>query len=389
MATIANLDVNLRARTEKFDKPVQKSQSIFGKFTQKIQANSGLVKTAIAGVGAAAATNLVKGFASAGDEIDKIGARTRLSIQDVQSLSFAFQQNGGSAQQLESSINRLNINLLDLQRGTQTAKDNFKDLGLSFSDLQGLDTGDRFRKVVEALKGIKDESLQSGLALKLFGRSGAQILPLLDNVGALEAEFKKLGLGLSGEQVASAAALTDQFNKVRLVVQKLAASVAGILAPAFELLNNTLVPVLSGLADFVSGTFGAVTSLLGKGIEFFLTGSVSQAKAAAKPPAAQVKQTQVIKKSFDDGFAKSDKNQMEMVSELKQIKAAQLKLPPLLERGSSATISFLNKLNQSKTQERIANSLEKLNDTSEGSFKELKRGNKIRRQRPISLQVGR
>ena len=45
--------------------------------------------------------------------------------------------------------------------------------------------------------------------MELFGKSGTSLLPMLADMGELQAEFRKKGLGMSAEDVAAAEAYGD------------------------------------------------------------------------------------------------------------------------------------------------------------------------------------
>ena len=200
---------------------------------QKFARGVGKIADSVMKMGASIAAPLAlatRSFMKQGDQIDKISKRTKLSTDAVQSLGFAFEQSGADANAMEAAVRGLNRNLVDLDRGLSTAKDNFDDLGLSADDFAGLDTEARFKLIVKRLGGISDEGRKAGIAMKIFGRSGTSILPLIGHIDSLQSEFERLGVKLDGDTVKNAADVTDEFNRLRLSFMKMAAEIGNALS---------------------------------------------------------------------------------------------------------------------------------------------------------------
>jgi hypothetical protein len=371
MATIANLDVALRANTSKFDSPLKQSAKLVKTFGASTVAVAGTVVAAFAGITAA-----VKSFAAAGDAIDKISARTQVAAQDVQSLTFAFEQNGGSASDLETSIRSLNRNVLDLERGSATAVDNFRDLGLSFEDLAGLDQADRFRVAAKALASIEDESLRAGVALKVFGRSGSQILPLIDNLDQLEEQYKNLGISLTDEQIKLAAELTDQWNIMSQSVLKLTAELGELFGPVFEVGIKGFALLARAAAKVVD-----TISVLATPLNLLLEGANKVADSifgTGQPGAAKVEtKTKVEMPKVEESLKAAEKQQIKQVGLLENISRAIVKLPPVLQQGQASTISFINKLRRDDSNRKIVDELKKMNETESDQLFELRKKRRL------------
>lgn len=366
MATVAVLDTILRARTDKFNSKFKKSGGVVGIFKSNFVAAS----VSVVAASAAMAAKIVADFARAGDAIDKASQRTQTSVADFQSLTFAFEQSGGSASGVEQAIRGLNRNILDLQRGTQTAKDNFADLSLSMKDFEGLNVADRFRLAAERLKSIGDESLKSGLAMKLFGRSGTELLPLLENSKQLEDQFKALGIAFTEDQVSKAAQLTDTWNIMTKSIAKLGAELGETLFPLFSFGSKLIGSLARGaawLADKLGSVVGFFTDPIFQAgsalLDFFSGGALSAPKASKGKNGAAT----IITKKLDEGFKTQADLQEKNIREIEKSAKSQLDLPRILEKGQADTISFLNKLGTANVQKRMATSLDRLVNFTEES----------------------
>lgn len=308
MATIANLDVNLKAHVSKYNKKMAQAglqTKKFGKTTQKASAKTkrlqsnllliGKVVTAVAGIFgsmAFAVNKVVQDFAKLGDEIGKAAARTQLSVQDYQTLSFAFEQSGGSAANLETAIKSLSTQYLDLQKGTSTAIDLFERLGLTFEDLQGMNVGDQFRTVANAVKNIKDPLERAAVVTKVFGRSGLTILPLIENMEAYEDRLRAIGGVIGDQAVSSAENLTDLNNELLKSYQGLSAEFGTTFLPIIALVIEGLRDLMIQAKASIRGIEAVVESKSLKSIPFVgaaLAGAGSGLFAAGKIAAGKAK----------------------------------------------------------------------------------------------------
>ncbi|MEN6385517.1 MAG: hypothetical protein ABFD79_10000, partial [Phycisphaerales bacterium] len=102
--------------------------------------------------------------------------------------------------------------------GLKTTTDIFAMLGLSANSFKGLKPEEQFRLLADRLSQIQDPSQRAAIAMKVFGKSGTSLLPMLEKGAAgldeLMEEAKQLGLVLSSEDAASAEELNDALNRM-------------------------------------------------------------------------------------------------------------------------------------------------------------------------------
>ena len=118
MATIANLDVNLKAHTSNYNRKMKKAGQNtlgFSKNFKSAAAISGMVVGAMASAGLAV-NRVIQDFAALADEIGKAAKRAQISTDDFQSLGYAMEQSGGSTKQLETAFKTVAAQLYELER---------------------------------------------------------------------------------------------------------------------------------------------------------------------------------------------------------------------------------------------------------------------------------
>jgi len=213
-------------------------------------------RLAVAGAAAAgflAAT--VRVFTKAGDELEKMARRTGLSVEALSELGFAAEQSGSDLGTLEKGVRAMQRGINDLERGLSTQVDAFGALGLAIDDLRGLSPEEQFKLIAERLSRIDDPSRRAALALQIFGRAGAALLPLMEDgargIGALQAEARRLGLTISTQTAKDAARLTDAFNIVRRVLRITAITIGAALAPALESITKRVTRIAVVTNDWI------------------------------------------------------------------------------------------------------------------------------------------
>lgn len=404
MATIANLDINLKANVAKYNKNMQKAgffTRLFGQTTKKAgnstrsfqQTMSGFVAkgtatVAVFGAMTAAATKLAFSYAKVGDEIGKASARTQLSTEDLQTLQFAFEQNGGSLSELETSVKTMSTKLRDLSQGVPTAVKLFDQLGLKWSDLEKMDTGDRFRTIANALKNVNDESIRSATATDIFGRSGRTMLLLTKNLAGLEKEMRDSGAILTPEQIKNAEDFTDALNKMSKQFTKLLANIGPVFTPMVEGWAKILEKVAEHFNGAANGAkiFAVQLGLMAKNQEA-INGVSDEDFQKFLNQKADRSRSRIVRKRLkvDDGeggqqflIDKQIASQKQLIETLKNQSNQLAPIPQALLKGSSAQIDFVAQLQRQNQQAKIDQREKKKIDIAE---KQLKKLEEIKKQR--------
>lgn len=202
------------------------------------------------GVGSAILAPLAasaKLFGSYGDSVAKMARRTGLSVEALSELQYAAGQSGVQVTELENGLRRMQRTIYDAQRGLKTANDALADLGLTVDDLAGLAPEQQFKLLAERISQIEDPTLKAALAMGIFGRSGTQLLPLFASgargIEMLQAEARRLGLTMSGEDAKAAEEFSDALDRLWQVVKMGVFRVGAALAPVLQQLAGTITDV--------------------------------------------------------------------------------------------------------------------------------------------------
>jgi hypothetical protein len=92
--------------------------------------------------------------------------------------------------------------------------------------------------LAERFKAMPDGAEKTALAVRLFGKSGAELIPFLnqgrDGINELSAEMQALGVQMSGETAAQAGKFNDALDKLKLASTSIGNQIIASLLPALN-----------------------------------------------------------------------------------------------------------------------------------------------------------
>jgi hypothetical protein len=193
------------------------------------------VAVSAAGLGA-----MVKSALESADALNKLSQRVGITVEALSTLVPAAELSGVSAQTFETGLKKLATAMLEAATGSEESARRFAALGVAFQDQDGtlratdavlLDLADRF-------KAMPDGAQKSALAVQLFGKSGAELIPFLnqgrEGIAALTGEMQALGVQIGGQTAAQAEAFNDALAKVKLATTSIANRVIEAFLPAMN-----------------------------------------------------------------------------------------------------------------------------------------------------------
>ena len=235
------------AVTSAFEKSMgqvsDRADAIKDKFKNTLDAAKtlGVGMTAV-GAGIVASMGLaVKSFVDLGSELTDMSARTGVSVESLSGLKFAAEQSGTSIESLEGAIKRMQVAIaggIDPDTGQMLDKtrEKFDAIGVSVDTLRGKKPDEQFKMIARAIGSIQDPAEKSAAAVSIFGKSGTELLPLFgENIDALMAKAKELGLVMDTEAAAKAEKFGDTLDQLKGAFQ-------GLLITAGPIIVDMLVP---------------------------------------------------------------------------------------------------------------------------------------------------
>ena len=194
---------------------------------------------------------LAKGALDAGDRMNDLAQSTGVSVESLAKFKKAAATSGTDIDRVANALVKLSKGMLEASTGNKQASASFKALGVSITDSKGkLKTSDEVMlQVANRFKAMPDGVAKTALALKLFGKSGAEMVPLLNMGGDA---IEKLGSKMT---TAFAQKADEYSDKLALLSMKV-----GALGQDLFL---TLLPALTAVTDAVSGAVQGFNNLPG------------------------------------------------------------------------------------------------------------------------------
>jgi len=224
------------------DKQLKSLENRMRSFGSKMSA-LGTMGVAAGGAIVGAFAAATKAFIGSGDALNDMATRTGFTVATLSALEFAADQSGTSLEAVEKASRGMARNLLAASNGSEAANQALSALGLTLEQLRALSPSEQFLLISDRLSKIEAPGMRAALAMKVFGKSGADLIPLLkdgkDGITALIAEAQSLGVVMSQKDATAAAALDDALRKAWFQVKTLAREVgAAIAGPLTDWLTN-------------------------------------------------------------------------------------------------------------------------------------------------------
>tara|TARA_R100001224_G_scaffold56998_1_gene33562 strand:- start:282 stop:1913 length:1632 start_codon:yes stop_codon:yes gene_type:complete len=219
-------------------------QGVQGRVKNLRMAMSGLNKTfATLGLilSAGAFVRMVKGSIDAADAFGKLEIQTGIAANTLQAYVNAGKLAGVSQETIEKGLRRLAQSMREADQGVATYKDAFDDLGISVKNTDGtLKTNQQvLGEISDKFAQMEDGVTKSAIAMEIFGRSGSQMVNLL-NEGKVSLE--QFNFEVSERFAQNAEYFNDQLTML------------GFKATGFSRqLADGLLPTLNNLAEMFSG----------------------------------------------------------------------------------------------------------------------------------------
>ena len=215
-----------------------------------------------AGIGAAGAAitaPLIKSlhtFASVGGELEEMSARTGMAVESLSALSYAADLGGSSLDAVEVAIRRMQ-----------------KSLAAS-GKFGGMKPEEQFAAVAEELSKIADPTERAAAAMKVFGRSGTSMLPMIENgLAAAKAEAESLGLILSTKDARAAHELEKSWTRLSRGIRGISLAAASSLADTITKIANAAAKAAGAVAEWVRANKPLVMGVAAVGVALTVLGS--------------------------------------------------------------------------------------------------------------------
>jgi len=268
-ATIGAIRVILGADTAKLEENLKSaigSLEGFGKAVAKIAAGIGIGITAEKAFGQV--VEAINQAIDAADKLSKASQKFGIPVETLSALSNAAALSDVSLDQLGSSLSRLSKNMIAAQGPTSEQAAAFRALGVSTKDASGQfkSTDDILLAVADAFSKFRDGATKTALAVAIFGKAGADLIPFLNEgkkgIAELTGRMQELGIVINADTAKAAEKFNDDLKlleqaKTALILKIVGES--GLLNAMVQLTEAMLggSKAATQLADIFTNKLGA------------------------------------------------------------------------------------------------------------------------------------
>lgn len=232
--------IDLLMRTGSFETDTKRAEKRLKEF-QKSTKEFGAAIVATTSAAAAGFAFLIKTSIDNMDRLNEMSQMAGVTVENLSALGYAAKTAGVNQEDLTSSLVKLSKGLSEASQGSGDALKAFQALKIDSSQFESADQA--LMAIAEKFAGLEDGANKTALALALFGKSGAQLIPFLnagrDGIEELKKEAERLGVVIGSD----AAKAADEFNDN---VDKLKANLTGLV-------NIITINLLPALNQFVIG----------------------------------------------------------------------------------------------------------------------------------------
>lgn len=272
MSEIGQITVKIGADTYELQKGLADAKTQvqgFGKSTGALEGVlSALGTVAIATAGAIAV--ITKNAIDSADNLNKMSQKVGIATEDLSKLAYAARLSDVDIGSLQQSLVFLSRGMSEASQGSGNALQAFNALGISFKNNDGTlrSQAEVLADVADKFANLRDGTEKTALAVAIFGRAGANMIPMLNQGSAglseMGDELANFGGVISGQTARSAEQFNDNLTRLQTILSGLSMQA---FAPLIEGLNASFDAFLKtdkALRSFMQfwGTF----SLSGKDI---------------------------------------------------------------------------------------------------------------------------
>jgi lambda family phage tail tape measure protein len=214
----------------------------------------------------AAADGLAVHAGLAAAKVGELSKATGISVPPLSVLGEVGNTVGIGIDQMGKALERMDRSAVAAAQAGPKASNAYTNLGIAVTDASGKmrAADDIFNDVAKRFSEMEDGPQKSAAAIKIFGRAGAEMIPLLDQGGAklaaLEGHFKALGATIDESVAASGEELKTNMSLMQAAFTGIENELAKQLVPAlnevatefisfFEENHDAVVGWVEGFAD--------------------------------------------------------------------------------------------------------------------------------------------
>lgn len=290
-----SLEIQLYADLARIKKDMDDARRIVGNTMSSISGMVDVAKKALGALGGAMSVNafagMINGAINASAALHDMSIQTGASVASLMAFRSVAATSDTSIEGISGAMNKLAKGMSVANEESKGMGQAIKAIGLDFDNLKAMTPDQQMLKVAVALDKFQDGAGKSAVAMTLFGREGAKMLPFLadlaDQSSDVAAKLTEQEIAARKAQAAMADDFGDNVARVKESFEGLKRELAGGMLPA---LNDASAAFLKA-ATSAGGLNDAVKQLVADGsIDRWTRGAIAGVTGLANAvvPAAKI-----------------------------------------------------------------------------------------------------
>lgn len=235
MSVIGTLAVKIKGDSSNLDKTLKTTSASLGRFAKQAAG----VAVAVGAAFSVFAKSTIDTF----DRLAKLSVQAGVSVEALSALGYAAELSGVSTDQLAGNLGRLTKGMNDAAQGIGEAKKAFDVLGIDGGSITTAD--EALVQIAEKFQAMPDGAKKTALAMQLFGRSGMQMIPFLnqgkDGLEEMRKEAELFGAVISTDAAKASEEFNDNLTRLgKILKQDLVLAVTELMPNINEFIGQLI-----------------------------------------------------------------------------------------------------------------------------------------------------
>lgn len=229
-----------KVRIEGEDATAAAWRSALGRAKTSADGFSKIWKASLVGIGFSTVANAIIGVAKEaielGDNLNKAAIKAGVSGKTISELAYAAKMADIDLESLSTALKKMQISLSEAKTGGKEQTSTLKALGISIQDILNLKPDQQFELLAQKISELRDPADRTRAAVQLFGKAGADLLPLFaqgaEGIRKARAEIISLGGSFDDNTLTRMADVDDAIKRLDASWQAYWVTLVSKVAPA-------------------------------------------------------------------------------------------------------------------------------------------------------------
>ena len=207
----------------------------------------------------------VREWSKGGSELAHLAEQAGTTVEEFSALSYAARRTGVDTAGLATGIRKMQVTIAAAGRGMPQAQAALVSMGANLQDLARMRPEDQFKYMADRIAAIQNPTERAAAAVRIFGRAGTEMLPMLmqgsAGIDRFEKRARELGLVTSTESAQAALRFSRALADLTDVLKKCVSVIGSALGPYLEEFTNWLITAAVKVRQWIADHRGLVLVL--------------------------------------------------------------------------------------------------------------------------------